>query len=1390
MHLRALIALLFLLWAGFPAHADDFSTIVRPIVQRYCLECHSADEQEGELDLERFTSMDQVRLGAQSWQRVADQVLSGEMPPKEAPQPSPAERKAFDQWVRGMLAAEATRRAGDPGRVVLRRLNNAEFTYTLRDLTGLDAIEPAREFPADGAAGEGFTNTGQALVMSPALMTKYLDAAKDLASHAVLLPDGFRFSTGATARDWSEESLAAIRQFYARFTDAGSGGSRVNLQGIVFDTNGGGRIDVGAYLAATIAERAGLTAGTRTSAAVAAARGLNARYLATLWHGLTDPAPSVLLGSLQAKWRTATEADVPALVAEVAAWQKGLWQFSSVGHIGKLNGPTGWMTPVSPLASRQDVRFKIPPALDGQSVTISLVGSDAGDGPTDDVVVWRQPRLVAPGRPDLPLRDVRRVAADLDTQRDRLLAATTRYLAAAAEALATPGQVRVAASARAHDLDPGTLRAWFDLVGAVPADPVALRGHLPAPVVGVGGHAFINGWGCPDLPQLLANSADIPVRIPGTMKPHGVAVHPSPALQVVVGWQSPGSGSLVVTGSVQHAHPECGNGVTWTLEHRRGVTRTKLGSGVAQGANAAPIGSILGLAVQPGDVLTLAIGPRDGNHACDLTAVDLQIRDNAGQGWNLADDVSGDILAGNPHADRLGHPHVWHFVAEPDQGPVPPAPLPAGSVLARWRASADPAERDRLAVEVERLLVATANPLGDGPDGALRRQLRSVRGPLLGSTYRSNLNPPLSPDPTAWGLDPARFGADSSLTTLAPSVVSLRIPAELAEGTELVATAELADAAGPEGSAQVGVLAGVPVVTPGLQAGDSAVSLAGSTWTSTTRQTTHGTPVLVRDGSPARRRIEAAFDDFRALFPAALCYSKIVPVDEVVTLTLFYREDGHLSRLMLDEAQRAHLDRLWDELHFSSRDALTEVDAFAQLLEYASQDGDPKVFEPLRQPIMERAAAYRRRLVDAEPKQVDALVAFAGRAYRRPLTGAEGEQIRALYGRLRAETLPHDEAFRLTLARILVAPTFLYRAETPVAGSEPGPVSSHELATRLSYFLWSAPPDAELRALADSGQLADPMVLQAQTKRLLADPRVRRLATEFACQWLQIADFAGHDAKSERHFPSFLGLRGAMHEESVRFLTDLFQHDGSVLGLLDADHTFLNPALAEHYAIPLDPAAPADPDGWRRVDGIKRYGRGGILGQSTTLAEHSGASRTSPTLRGNWISEVLLGERLPRPPKGVAQLPEDEASTAGLTVRQLVTLHASNAACAGCHSRIDPLGFALEGFDAIGRKRSRDLGDRAIDDRSTTRDGAEFAGLPGLQHYLLTRRREAFVRQFCRKLLGFALGRATELSDEVLLTELAATLKANEYRVGPAIERITQSPQFRQIRGRDRADAE
>jgi hypothetical protein len=299
----------------------------------------------------------------------------------------------------------------------------------------------------------------------------------------------------------------------------------------------------------------------------------------------------------------------------------------------------------------------------------------------------------------------------------------------------------------------------------------------------------------------------------------------------------------------------------------------------------------------------------------------------------------------------------------------------------------------------------------------------------------------------------------------------------------------------------------------------------------------------------------------------------------------------------------------------------------------------------------------------------------------------------------------------------------------------------------------------------------------------LKSPNVRRLATEFACHWLHIHGFDALDEKSERHFPDFVKLRGDMYEESIRFFTDLFHRDGSILSILDADHTFVNEALAKHYGIPNVTGSE-----WRRIDGVRKYGRGGILGLSTTLAKQSGASRTSPILRGNWVSEVLLGEKLPRPPKNVPQLPEDEADT-GKTVRELVEKHSSDARCAVCHSRIDAFGFALEGYDAIGRKRTKDLADRPIDTKAKLKDGTEFNGLDGLRDYLLTKRRDAFVQQFCRKLLGYALGRGVQLSDEPLLDEMQERLEKNGYRFSVAVETIVRSKQFREIRGREFVEA-
>ncbi|MBI5799493.1 MAG: DUF1592 domain-containing protein [Verrucomicrobia bacterium] len=881
------------------------------------------------------------------------------------------------------------------------------------------------------------------------------------------------------------------------------------------------------------------------------------------------------------------------------------------------------------------------------------------------------------------------------------------------------------------------------------------------------------------------------------MKPHSVAVHPSPKLRVAVGWQSPVAARLRVEGAVQHAHPECGNGVVWSLELRRGNTRQRLASGAAHGAKEVKFGPLDNVAVQPGDLLSIIIGPREGNHSCDLTAVDLSLKAGGGQQWDLARDISPNILAGNPHADSLGNSGVWHFYSEPDSGGGAEPAIPADSLLAKWRSAPSPEEKRPLGDGVQKLLQAGAAGLAkDAPDALLHRQLMAVNSPLMAGSRREAEASVLRNPPPAFrnssGLDPARFGRHpngaalpaENLCVRAPSLIEVRLPADMAEGCEFVATASLHRETGAEGSVQMSVSMTRPASAPGLAAG-AVKELGGkSTWSDGERPVGSDAPILVAEGSAARKRIEAAFHDFRQLFPAALCYTKLVPVDEVVTLTLHFREDDALRRLMLDDAQTAELERLWTELRFVSQEPLKLVDAFEQLWQFATQDADPSAFTPMRDPIQQRAAKFREELAAAEPRQVEAVVDFADRAWRHPLSSAEKGGLRALYDKLRARELGHDAALRMMLARVFVAPAFLYKLEKPGPGKSDSPVTDLELASRLSYFLWSSQPDPELMQAARTGSLRNPDVLRQQARRMLADERVRRLAVEFGCAWLHVHGFDELDEKSERHFPTFTKLRGAMYEETVLFLTDLFQRDGSALSLLAADHTFLNGPLAQHYGIP-----GVNGDAWQRVEGVGKFGRGGVLLQATTLAKQSGASRTSPILRGNWVAEVLLGEKLPRPPKDVPRLPEDEA-TETLTVRQLVEKHTSDVRCAGCHVRIDPYGFALERYDAIGRAREKDLGGRPIDDRTKLMNGTAVAGAAGLRDYLADTRRDAFLRQFCRKLLGFALGRAVQLSDGPLLTEMQAQLTRRDHHISAVVEAIVLSRQFRRIRGKEMAGEE
>ncbi|MEX1039480.1 MAG: DUF1592 domain-containing protein [Pirellulaceae bacterium] len=1382
----------------FVGLAEEYTAQAQPLLKQYCLDCHSTAEQQGELDLERFSSLAEVRQGTKVWQSVIEMLDNGEMPPKDAEAGlAPQKRKQLRDWISRYLDAEALANAGDPGPVVLRRLGNAQYAYTIHDLTGVN-LDPAREFPVDGAAGEGFTNTGNALVMSPALLTKYLDAGKRIAKHVVPLPTGFRFSESPTQSDWTNESLAEIRGFYDRFTGAG-GGAHVNLQGVQFETNSGGRLPLRPYLAATLAERDALRTGEKAIDQVAEARGLSGKYLGILWDSLNEPQSSRLLGVIRTRWQESKVEDVESLAAGIEEWQGSLFKFSSVGHIGKVGGPTAWQEPVTPLSARHNFQVKMPSLTDQGEVVLYLVVSDAGDGPEQDFAVWERPRIVIPGRPDLLLRDVQEITARMTARRELLFRSTSKALEAAAEAGGSTDAIDIEALAQQHAVESPILSAWLDYLGIGPGSTIQLD-HFTQKLTRAGNYDFVQGWGAPETPNLYANASDQHVRIPGNMKPKGVTIHPSPTHAAAVGWQSPIHGTLRIEGQVTHAHPECGNGVTWTLERRRGGNRQRLAHGVSHGGNPVQVGPVESLAVRPGDLVSLLIGPREGSHACDLTDLELIFTSDGdeSQTWSLTEDVASDILAGNPHADRLGNEAVWHFYTEPIEGRETGPVIPAGSLLAQWQAAEETGEKQRLAEAIQKLL--TSGPAADAPpedpNFRLYRQLTSFRGPF---SYADSEALPLSERQEtstagpSYGLDPKRFGKRpdgseieaGSLCVQAPAVVEIRLPADLVADAEFVTTGKLDPSTGKNGSVQFQILKTKPAQEFGLLPTAISENQEDGSWTSNNRRISAATPVVVQTDSTQRQQWEQAFEDFRQLFPVALCYTEIVPVDEVVTLTLFHREDEALRRLMLNDEQAQQLDRMWEELHFVSHDALTLVDAFEQLLEYASQDGDPKVFEPLREPIQRRAAEFEQALIRAEPKHLEALIDFAAQAYRRPLKEHEAQALRGLYTDLREQELSHDEAFRFTLARIFVSPGFLYRLERAPEGSAAGPISDWELANRLSYFLWSSQPDEPLRAAARAGTLHQPEALEQQARRMIQSPRIRRLATEFACQWLHIYEFDTLDEKSNETFPEFVDLRADMHEEAIRFFTDLFQSDASILDIFEANHTFLNERLAKFYGIQWKPEPDQDPDSWQRVEGMRGHGRGGALGLAATLAKHSGASRSSPILRGVWISETILGEKLPKPPAGVPPLPEDPAVAEGLTMRQLTELHTTEPSCASCHARIDPFGFALEQYDAIGRLRDRDRSGRPLDTASVLYDGNQIEGFEGLRNYLLETRREAVIRQFCRKLLGYSLGRAVQLSDEPLLTEMRENLARHEYRFSAAVETIIQSQQFREIRGRD-----
>ena len=402
---------------------------------------------------------------------------------------------------------------------------------------------------------------------------------------------------------------------------------------------------------------------------------------------------------------------------------------------------------------------------------------------------------------------------------------------------------------------------------------------------------------------------------------------------------------------------------------------------------------------------------------------------------------------------------------------------------------------------------------------------------------------------------------------------------------------------------------------------------------------------------------------------------------------------------------------------------------------------------------------------------------FAMRAYRRPLEQEDRSPLYEFYQR-GYEAGGFEEGIRLALTRMLVSPNFLYRAEISPPDQEPGsvyPLSELDLASRLSFFLWSSLPDEELLELAIAGDLSEPEILETQVRRMLADPKSQTLASNFTYQWLELAKL--DEISPDRFiFPYAAGagdLRLDFVKEIELFVDSVFREDNSVLALLNADYSYLNERLALHYGINT-----VRGNRFRRVT-LADSSRHGLLGKGGILMATAYPNRTSPVLRGAWILEAIMGTPPPVPPANVEDLAEVEAGKPATTVRERLELHRQNPGCNACHAVMDPLGFALENFDAVGRWRDRDRFSAMPVDASGVLPSGEFINGPDDLRNALLARPKMFVQAFTEKLLAYALGRRIEAQDMPLVRSIVRQSEQEDYRFSALVINIISSDAFR-----------
>jgi hypothetical protein len=516
--------------------------------------------------------------------------------------------------------------------------------------------------------------------------------------------------------------------------------------------------------------------------------------------------------------------------------------------------------------------------------------------------------------------------------------------------------------------------------------------------------------------------------------------------------------------------------------------------------------------------------------------------------------------------------------------------------------------------------------------------------------------------------------------------------------------------------------------------------------------------------------------------------------DEFNLRVKYVRDDRFLYEHVLDDAARRQVDQAWQDLYASfdyHENYLQMLAAHYKLnlrdrhigqigpAELAAMPAEPRryiapIVAEYKTVVAAQAAARSRHLPDC--------LDFASRAWRRPLMEVEKQRLRSFYERALASEGDHRQAIRAVLARVLVAPEFLYRWERQPQGPGVRPLTDWEMASRLSFFLWASIPDDELRRAAAARDLSNPDQIRRQVQRMTADPKARRLATEFFGQWLGFYRFDEHRGVDTSRFPEFTNeVRESMYDEAVAFFEHIIRKQRPVREVLTADYTFVDRTLAKFYGVNRDIKAASEVE---LVERAGEFHRGGLLRLGVVLTTTSAPLRTSPVKRGDWVLRRILGFATPPPPADAGSIPADDKLFGGMTVKQRLEVHKRNATCANCHLRIDPLGFAFERYDSTGRWREKYGDGKPIEDSAALADKTEIAGVDGLLNYL-SKSEDQVMRTLSQKLLGYALGRTVLISDRPLIDRLIAA--GGQATIAQLAGEIATSPQFRNRSGGETA---